>query len=167
MHQHDLPHISSKITNQLFERVDLPLTIGFLFRLVLRKFGLQCLKFMLCVQILEEESQKFLSNGNFGSPTWRVFPLINLQSCLPITAEYWILREAVSEGESIISWSQRPRFKMSNIKRLFSSVKYIHWSSKRWDTKILSPNNWSSRTRPMGKVRGFSPWPTSRALSAI
>ena len=61
MHRHDLPHISSKITNQLFERVDFPLTIGFLFHLVLRKFGLQCLKFMLRVQILDEESQKFLS----------------------------------------------------------------------------------------------------------
>ena len=51
------------------DRVDLPLTISLLFRLIFREFGLQCLKFMFHVQILEGESQKFLSNGYFGSPT--------------------------------------------------------------------------------------------------
>ena len=58
MHRHDLPHISSKVTNQLLERVDLLLTIGFSFGLVFDKSGLQGFKLMLRVQILGEESQE-------------------------------------------------------------------------------------------------------------
>ena len=55
MHRHNLPYIPSKVPNQLFERVDLSLKVGFLFSLILRKFDLQCLKFVLCVQVLGEE----------------------------------------------------------------------------------------------------------------
>ena len=69
MHRHNLPYISSEVPNQLFERVDLCLHIGFLFGFVFREFHLQRFKFVLRIQILEEESQKFLLNGYFGSPT--------------------------------------------------------------------------------------------------
>ena len=58
MHQHNLPNISSKVPDQLFERVDLLLTVGFLFGFILSKFGLQGFKLMLCVQVLGEESQE-------------------------------------------------------------------------------------------------------------
>ena len=44
--------------NQLLERVDLLLTIGFLFGLILGKLGLQSFKLMLRVKVLGEESQE-------------------------------------------------------------------------------------------------------------
>ena len=69
MHRHDLSYIPSKVSNQLFERVDLRLYIGFLLGFVLRKFGLQGFELMLRVQVLGEESQKFLSNRYFSSLT--------------------------------------------------------------------------------------------------
>ena len=58
MHQHYFSYISLKVTNQLLERVNLLLTVGFLFGLVLGKFGLQGFELMLRVQILGEESQE-------------------------------------------------------------------------------------------------------------
>ena len=69
MHQHNLPHIPLKVTNQLFERVDLLLKVSLLLDFILHKLGLQGLELMLRVQILDNESQKASTNGYFVSLT--------------------------------------------------------------------------------------------------
>ena len=56
MHRHNLSDIPPKIPNQLFEGVNFSLEVGFLLGFILRKFDLQCLKLMLRVQVLGEES---------------------------------------------------------------------------------------------------------------
>ena len=46
-------------------------------------------------------------------------------------------------------------------------VRYSLHCSKQWEARIPKPNNWSSRTRPIGKERGASSQAMCKALSAI
>ena len=89
--------------NQLFERVDLLFTIGFLLGLVLGKFGFQGFELMLSIQVLKEESQEDSIKRILRLPYLKGIP--TNQSPKLFTHHSGVLdtREAASEGESMIS----------------------------------------------------------------
>ena len=115
---------------------------------------------IIIVVVLEGGNQSLYKEVTRIPPTCAMFPLINLHSRSPITAEYLITLVAPSLGPSITSWSNRPQFKRWNSTLISSSipsaVRISLLVSRRCWVMMDMPKIWSSRTILVGKSFNIS-----------